>query len=189
MATTIPTKTTSDGTIEAADITATPEIKALREEANAIIRRYGLFGTATGLIPVMGADVAASTAVQTKMIKDLAELYGYDINDSLLRTALTTGATALGGRLLTGIATSLAASFSPLKMLIGGATQAAISGFMTMETGKLYQMHMERGNDPMDLGVMDIVNHVIKQVQSGETSLNSMSITNQLGGLLKNNQN
>ena len=166
---------------------ATDDLRAKQEEADAIVRRYALFGTATGLIPVMGVDVLAATAVQTKMIKDLAKVYGFSVDDQLLQTAITSGLTAIGGRVVTQIASTLAASFSPLKMLIGGATQAAVSGFLTLEMGRMYASKMELGVDPVDIGVMDIVDHIVAQVQEGKWDPKKMSLTGQLGSLVAGN--
>ena len=168
---------------------ATDNLSAKSAEADSIIKRYALFGTASGLIPVIGMDVLASTAIQTKMIKELAEVYEYDIDDQLVRTAITTGITALGGSLLTKVAGSLAQSFSPVRMFINGATQAAVSGFLTLEIGNIYKSKMELGENPSDIGVMDIVSHMVAQVQEGKWDPNKMSLTGQLGNLLQSNQN
>lgn len=143
-------------------------IKTTEEQANAIIRRYALFGTATGVIPSFGLDVAALTALQVRMIKELADVYDYDVNDQMIRMTITTGITALAGRLLTGIAGTLAKTFSPLKFLIGGATQAALSGYTTAEIGKIYQARLSSGQNPADITVSEIINHIIDQVQQGE---------------------
>ncbi|MEM9260575.1 MAG: DUF697 domain-containing protein, partial [Bacteroidota bacterium] len=141
----------------------TSELAIKRKEADAIIRRYTLLGTVTGLIPTLGLDVAAATAVQTKMIKDMADVYEYDIDDQLLRTAITTGIASLGGRILTEIATMVANTISPLKAILGSATQAAVAGFLTLEIGHLYQSRMELGENPVDIEIMDIVNHIVDQ--------------------------
>lgn len=138
------------------------------EQADNIIRRYALFGTGTGLIPFFGLDVAALTAVQVKMIKDLADVYEYKIDEQMMRITISSGIVSLGGRLLTGVATSLAKSFSPLKFLIGGATQAALAGFMTAEIGKIYQARMSSGENPADITVNEVVNHIIAQVKEGK---------------------
>ncbi|PPK88015.1 uncharacterized protein (DUF697 family) [Neolewinella xylanilytica] len=138
------------------------------DKADSIIRKYALFGTATGLIPSFGLDVAALTVIQVKMIRELAELYDYDIDDQMIRTTITTGVCALGGRLLTGIASSITRAFSPLKFLVGGATQAALSGFTTAEIGKIYQARLSSGDNPSDITVSEIVNHIVQQVQEGK---------------------
>ncbi len=165
----------------------TTNLTEKREVADRLIRKYALFGTATGLIPTFGIDVAAATAVQTKMIKDLADIYEFDIDDQLMRTAITSGITALGGRILTQIAAMLANTFSPLKMFLGGATSAVVSGFLTLEIGKLYQSQMELGKNPADIGVFDIVNHVVGQVQEGKWDPSQLSLGKQVSNLMKNN--
>jgi uncharacterized protein (DUF697 family) len=152
-------------------------------EADTIIRRYALFSTASGFIPFTGLDVLAATAIQTKMVNDLAEIYGYDIDDQLLRTVINTGITSVAGRLLTQIASSLAETITPLKMLVNGATQAAVAGFLTLEIGNIYKSKMELGENPADISVMEIVNHMVSQIQEGKWDPNKLSLTNQLGGM------
>lgn len=139
-----------------------------QEQADALIKRYALFGTATGLIPTFGLDVAVLTGIQVKMIKDLADVYEYNVDDQMIRMTITTGVTTLAGRLVTGVMTSLTKAFSPLKFLIGGATQAALSGFMTAEIGKIYQARLSSGQNPSDITVSEIVNHIVAQVQEGK---------------------
>ena len=160
--------TTSENQFNTPNLPATNSPQGKEQEADAIIRRYALYGTAAGLIPSFGLDVAALTAIQVKMIRELANLYEYDVNDQMIRMSITTGITALGGRLLTGIATSITKAFSPLKFLIGGATQAALSGFTTAEIGKIYQARMSSGENPADITVSEIVNHIVSQVQEGK---------------------
>ncbi|MBC6993827.1 DUF697 domain-containing protein [Neolewinella lacunae] len=175
-------------TAAAGQALTTADQNAKREEAEGVIRRYALFGTASGLIPTFGLDVAVATAIQTRMIKELADIYEFDIDDQIVRTAMTTGITALAGRLLSGIAASVAESFSPLKFLVGGATSAAVSGFLTLEIGYLYQTRMEEGQNPADIGVMEIVNHVVAQIQQGKWDPTRISLTSQLGDMLRSKE-
>ncbi|WP_020569645.1 YcjF family protein [Neolewinella persica] len=179
---------TANGPVSTTEVIEITDMTAKNEQADALIGKYSLFGTATGLIPVAGVDVAAATAVQTKMIRDLAEIYGYDIDDQLLRTAITTGITAVGGRILSVVAETVAQSFTPLKMLVGGATSAAISGFLTYETGKVYQAQMQQGKDPMEIGVIEIVNHIVAQLQAGKLDPSSYSVKNQLSNFIGSNR-
>lgn len=172
--------TTNDGGLNPSN--SAIDKKERHEAANAIVRKYALFGTATGLIPVFGVDVLALTAIQTKMVNDLAENYGYDLSDQLLQTTLTNGITALGGRVITGILTGVAKSFSPLKSLVGGALSAAFAGFLTAETGKIYQARMEEGQDPANIKVSDIIEHIILQLREGK--FNPTNVKGQFGYLL-----
>ena len=174
--------------VKVAKATATNNLSAKQEEADSLINRYALMGTASALIPIAGVDILASTAVQTKMIKDLAKIYGFSVDEQLVQTAITTGITAIGGKIVTVVMSTLAASFSPLRMLIGGATQAAVSGFLTLEIGRIYASKMELGVDPNDIGVMDIVDHIVSQVQEGKWDPKKLSLTSQLSGLLTANK-
>jgi len=162
-----PTKTTTDES-NGGNLPVSTDMQNKNEQANSVIRRYALFGTATGLIPAFGLDVAALTAVQVKMIKELADIYEYDVDDQIIRMTITTGITSLAGRLVTSVATAVTRAFSPLKFIIGGATQAALSGFLTAETGKIYQARLAGGQNPADVTVSEIVNHVISMVQEGK---------------------
>lgn len=175
-----PTSTTQKTQAQTA---SNSEVAAARSEAaNAIVRKYALFGTATALIPVFGVDVAALTAVQTKMVNDLAENYGYDLSDQLMQTALTNGITSLASRVITGMLTGIAKSFTPLKSLVGGALSAAFAGFVTAETGKIYQARMEAGQHPADIKVSDIIDHIILQLREGK--FNPTNVKGQFAFLL-----
>jgi uncharacterized protein (DUF697 family) len=163
-----PTQTDQETNTGSENLPVRTDAQRMQEDADSLIKRYALYGTATGLIPTFGLDVAALTAIQVKMIKDLADIYGYDVNDQMVRMTITTGITSLGGRLITGLASSLTKAISPLKFLIGGATQAALSGFMTAEIGKIYQARLSSGQNPADITVSEIVNHIVAQVQEGK---------------------
>ena len=183
------TDTAPDTHTNTENLPAPTDLGNKNEQADAIVRRYALFGTATGLIPAFGLDVIALTAVQVKMIKELANVYEYNVDDQMIRMTITTGVTALAGRLLTGVATSITKAFSPLKFLIGGATQAALSGFLTAEIGKIYQARLESGENPADITVSEIVNHVINQVQAGEWNpMKVAGIRSNFSYLMKDNK-
>lgn len=168
MATTESTKETKDDKkTDGQNLPVSTDMQDKNDRADAIIRRYALFGTATGLIPSFGLDVAVLTAVQVKMIKDLADVYEYDVDDQMIRMTITTGVTSLAGRLVTAVASTITSAFTPLKFLVGGATQAALSGFLTAQTGNIYKERLSSGQNPADVTVSEIVNEVISQVQQG----------------------
>lgn len=175
-------------TTSVAKFTATPDLTAKSSEADTIIKRYALISSATGFIPFIGIDVLAATAIQTKMVKDLSDIYEYDIDDQLLRTVINTGITSVAGRILTQIAGSLAETITPLKMFVNGATQGAVSAFLTLEIGNIYKSRMELGENPADIGVMEIVHHMVSQVQEGKWDPNKLSLTSQLGGMFDANR-
>jgi uncharacterized protein (DUF697 family) len=184
-------KTIKDSTPTVTAVTktiATADLSEKSAEADKIIKRYALFSTGSGLIPFIGIDVLAATALQTQMVRELADIYEYDIDDQLLRTVINTGITSVAGRILTQVAGSLAETVTPLKMFVNGATQAAVSGFLTLELGNIYKSKMELGENPADISVMEIAGHIVDQVQEGKWDPNKLSLTNQLGGMFSANK-
>lgn len=146
----------------------------IADRADSLIRRYALFATGSALIPGFGLDIAAVTAVQTKMVSELGKLYGFDNNDQLLRTAVTSGITSLGSRVLSGAITGLARTVTPMRGLIGGAMQAGFAGFVTAETGFYYLQRLQMGDNPGDVKVTDIVSYLSDQVRAGKFNPASM---------------
>lgn len=53
-----------------------------------------------------------------------------------------------------------------------------------MEIGKLYQSRMELGENPADISVMDIVNHVVGQIQEGKWDPSKLSLSKQVSSLV-----
>lgn len=138
------------------------------ERAAALIRRYALYCTGSTFLPSMVLDVAAQTAIQTKMIIELGKLYGFETDEQIVRTAVTSGITSLGGRMLSGALAGLAKQFTPLKSLFGGLLEAAFSGFLTAEVGLYYQQQLIAGHNPGDVTVVDIIDHITDQIQAGK---------------------
>ncbi|MEM9525457.1 MAG: hypothetical protein AAGA31_02555, partial [Bacteroidota bacterium] len=57
-------------------------------------------------------------------------------------------------------------------------------GFLTLEIGHLYQSRMELGENPVDIEIMDIVNHIVDQVQEGKWDPAKLSLVHQMGTLV-----
>jgi len=51
--------------------------------------------------------------------------------------------------------------------------------------GNLYQSRMELGENPADISIMDIVNHIVAQIQEGKWDPSKLSLTHQMGALVK----
>lgn len=138
------------------------------ERADYIIGRYTLFGTGAGVLPYSGINVAALTAVQTRMIQELAELYDVDFSQSTVRLVAQNIVVSVAGQVVAGGVTRLIKSFGPLRYLLGGVTSAALSGALTAEIGQIYREHFERGGTLADITLEDIVQQIRKQIERGE---------------------
>ena len=141
------------------------------ERANYIIGRYALFGTAAGLLPHAAVNVAALTAVQTKMIQEIAKIYHVEYTESTVRLAVQNVITSLASRIVVGGVSRLIKSFGPLKYLLGGMSSAALSGALTAEVGQIYKQHFQGGGTLADITLEQIFQHIKGQVESGEFNL------------------
>ena len=122
------------------------------ELAEKRIEYYARWAAATGAIPAPILDLAALTAVQLKMLKTLAKIYGIEFKE-------TYGKAVLGSVLGALVPTKLA--FGGLGMAIKSipgigtiAGMAAVPGFnyaSTHAVGKVFEKHFASGGKMLSL--------------------------------------
>lgn len=137
-------------------------------EADKIIKKHAMMGTAAGLIPLLGLDVAAVTGVQVMMIKKLSELFGIPFEASQVRVAIGSFVATALSRMASGAVRKYFNSFSGF-----GATEltnAAIAGFITAATGEIYKIHFQNGGDIDSLNITDFWNYFQEEINSGKLS-------------------
>lgn len=121
---------------------ATQEVNRT-EEAETIVKRHVLWSMGAGLIPVPLFDIAAVTAVQIDMLKQLAALYEVDYSTESGKAF----ASALTSSTFARIGASLVKTVPVIGSLVGGASMSALSGASTYAVGKLaINIFEERGN-------------------------------------------
>lgn len=129
--------TISEDTVERADVSA---------DSSAIIANAVKWSAAAGLIPVPYADLVALSAVQFKMVRDLASLYSIKPDEKMIRSLV---ATVLGSLAPTVVSTNLVGS--SLKLIpgygtvLGSASVSAFSAAATYAIGKVFVRHFENG--------------------------------------------
>src|SRR5471032_2686599 len=79
-----------------------PARPPLEVQATAIVRSYFGWPAAAGLVPVPWLDFAAVVAVLSKMVEDLAHLYGKPVDRNSAKPAIIGLLTTTGGFLLAG---------------------------------------------------------------------------------------
>lgn len=115
------------------------EAKALR--ANDIIKNHVGFAASAGLIPVPGADLAAVTAVQLNMLRQLAGLYNVKFMDNIGKNIIT----AIAGSSIARVGASLIKAIPGVGTVIGEMSMAALSGASTYALGKMFARHFANG--------------------------------------------
>lgn len=112
-----------------------------RHRADDIIRNHIGFAASAALIPVPGADLAAVTAVQINMLRQLASVYNVNFLDSIGRNIIT----ALAGSGLARVGASLVKAIPGLGTIIGEFTMPALSAASTYALGQVVTSHFSKG--------------------------------------------
>ena len=121
------------------------------DEAARIIKNKVGWSAAAGLAPVPLLDLAAISAVQVRMIKQLADLYGIPFRKELAKSLI--GA-ALGG----GAAFAVAAPVGSMMKAIPGIgtfvstfVTPAAAATATYALGKVFTQHFDAGGTLLDM--------------------------------------
>ena len=126
---------------------ATPEITAKRAEADQIVRNHILWSMGGGLVPFPLLDIAAVTAIQVDMLRQLAELYDADYSQSEGKTYVT----ALGSSSLARLGASAIKLIPGVGTILGGMSMSVLSGASTYAVGNVSIRHFEGSGSLMDV--------------------------------------
>lgn len=118
-----------------------PLLKTKRERAEQAIRNQMVWALGAGLVPVPLLDVAAVTAVQVNLVKQLCELYERRYDDSQGRAIVS----ALISSASAGLGASMIKSIPVVGTFLGGASMAVLSGATTYAVGQVFARHFEQG--------------------------------------------
>ena len=112
------------------------------EKANKIINAYVLASVPAGLIPLPVIDIAAVSGVQLLMLKQIAKIYDYPLNETSGKAIVT----ALAGGSLSRIGASLIKAIPVVGTIIGEASMAVLSGASTYAMGQVFLKYVQSGN-------------------------------------------
>lgn len=113
------------------------------QNVNDIIKNHVGYAASAGLIPIPGADLAAVTAVQLNMLRQLAKQYDVKFMESIGKTIIT----AVGGSSIARIAASLVKIIPGVGTVVGEMSMAAMSAATTFALGKMFTRHFDNGGN------------------------------------------
>jgi len=138
-------KTTAKKEAPAAEAEAAAAPASPGEAAQKSVRRHVIYAMAGGLVPVPVMDVAAITAVQLKLLTNLAETYEVPFETTSVKNVL--------GSLVGGVAgvsaglwgASILKSIPVVGSAAGMVTVPIFAGASTYAVGKVFIRHFESG--------------------------------------------
>lgn len=114
--------------------------------ANEIVKRYALYAAGAGLIPVPLVDFAAITALELKLVQELAGLYEVEFKDDLVRPIVAALIGGYGSQSLGyGVGRSALKAIPFIGQTIGLLSVSAFGGGLTWAVGKVFIQHFASG--------------------------------------------
>jgi uncharacterized protein (DUF697 family) len=121
--------------------------------AGKLIASASRWSVAAALIPVPYVDMAALAGLQSKLVMDLAELYGQKVSKEVVSGAISVLLGTLVPAGAAHAAIGATAKFFPgVGTLIGSVSMAAFGAAATYAVGKVFVRHFENGGTMANLG-------------------------------------
>ena len=125
-------------------------LDARRLEAANIIKIYMGWSAGAAFLPLPLLDIAAVTALQVKMVADLADTYDVPFSKNVVKTVI---GGLLGGILPTALArgaSSIVKAIPGVGSILGAITAPAFSTAATYAVGRVFQQHFEAGGNVLN---------------------------------------
>lgn len=133
-------------------------LKTQSEQAESVVKNHVLISSGAGLVPLPILDIAAVTAVQMEMLKQLGAVYDVEYPRNFNRNLIT----ALTGSIFARLGASLIKVIPVIGSAIGGVSMAIMSGASTYAVGQVFIRHFENGGtfDDFDpISMKKVFNH------------------------------
>lgn len=137
-------------------------------KAQPIIKRHVVFSMGAGFIPIPIVDIAAVTAVQLDMLRQLCKLYDQDYNDSSGKAFVGTLA---GNTLSRIVAHTVGSVFKVVPIIgsaLGGLTVSAFSGATTYAIGQVVAQHFASGGSMNEFDAAELKDFYQEQFKKGK---------------------
>lgn len=161
---------------EAADKTEATATEASRvEQARRIVKRNVYWAVGAGLVPFPVADFVAMTAVQVKLLKELADHYQVRFFDDKAKKIVGALVAGTGSLAVAGMVARSLVKFIPVVgQTVGIVGVPALSGALTLAIGNLFVMHFESGGTLLDFDVEKMRAHFQKELENAKVAVTQM---------------
>ena len=119
------------------------------DKVQEIIQNHIVFSMIAGAIPLPLADIAAVTAIQLDMIKQIAKHRSVDYDENLGKSF----ATSLAGATFAKVGASLIKSIPGIGTILGIGTQVVLSGASTYALGNISDNHFSQGGTLLNFNI------------------------------------
>jgi len=137
--------------------------------ANEIVNNNVALAMGAGLIPLPLVDLAAITAVQLKMGKELAEFYGVEYKEDQIKGIVISLIAAYTATSVASVTAATAAKSIPvLGAVFGVITLPVVAGGLTHAVGKVFIQHLESGRTFLTFSISEVKAGFLREVEKGK---------------------
>ncbi len=119
------------------------------EQADSIIRNHIAYSVGGGIIPIPLLDIAAVSAIQLDMLRQLAKVYEVEFSSEVGKAYVA----AIAGSSVARIGASVVKAIPGIGSIIGGVSMPILSGAATFALGEVFKSHFESGGRFADISV------------------------------------
>lgn len=113
----------------------------ISQMADDTIDSHVLWAMGAGALPLPFLDLAAVTAIQLNMFKELCMIYQVDYNESFGKNLIS----SIAGATLAKLGASFVKAIPGVGPLLGGVPMVVLSGASTYGMGQVFKKHLEIG--------------------------------------------
>lgn len=126
-------------------------------EAMNIIKQNIAWAVAAGLLPVPFVEVAAITAVEVKLIRELAEHFNVPFQKDLAKSAVASLLASLGSVALSKFVARSTFRFLPVVgPVVAAASLSVMSAAFTYAVGRVFAVHFATGGSLLDFNIENL---------------------------------
>ena len=119
--------------------------------ASKTITKHLPWAAGAGLVPVPGLDLAGISAIQIKMLADIAQIYDIPFKKEAAKTIISSLIAAVVPAGMAHTASSLVKAVPGVGTILGMTTGAAFAAASTYALGKVFTQHFESGGNLITL--------------------------------------
>ena len=150
----------------------------IAQKAEEIVKHHVLYALGAGLVPIPFLDIAAVTAVQIDMLKQLARLYQVSYYDEAGKGLVT----AITGSTVARIGASMLKAIPGIGSILGGVSMSVMSGASTYAVGQVFKEHFTMGGNMSNVNMNQAKDTFKKEYEKGKKVAKEMEKDNKSKG-------
>lgn len=139
-------------------------------QAEGIVQKHVLWSMGMGAIPIPFLDTIAVSAMQYEMLKQVSNLYGFEMSENMGKSLIS----MLAGGTLVRMGASAVKTIPIIGSFLGGGAMVVLSGASTYAIGSVFIQHFESGGDLFDIDTEKFKNFYKEKFEQGKEYANEM---------------